>query len=174
MPDYDRLVEMEKTVPPNAEGWKDRLSPTTQLCRAGGCGVTATLPARFPRGLCDYHERQAREAAPSPPNVLAQAEALIYGDRAATYGPADENMGAIIRMFNAWLDIRYLDHTQAVDLDSFDAVMFNVCIKTCRLAHSLRKDANSPHMDSVVDAAGYFGLIGKIIEERAAKAKAAQ
>lgn len=191
MPDLDRLMddrcEFEKECASTPGYFIVQDKKPVRLCgfhanvwnaRGAHVSVLANLRETAKKDLEDAlvraHEAGAIEHTPARDNVLTQAEALIYGERAATYGPADENMGAIIRMFNAWLDIRYLDHTQAVDLDSFDAVMFNVCIKTCRLAHSLRKDPARPHMDSIVDGAGYFGLLGKIVEERAAKAAKAR
>lgn len=133
-----------------------------------------TLTSDYVERLCDPVPQEVPPGVVPPvaparrDNVLTQAEALIYGDRAAAYGPADENMGAIISMFNAWLDVRYMGQ-ENVTLDSYDSAIFNICQKTARLAHSLRKDVNNPHMDSIVDGAGYFGVIGKIVEERAEK-----
>lgn len=114
-------------------------------------------------------KEKADKAQPSsPPNVLSQAEALVYGDRAKAYGSADENHSSVARQFSAWLDTRYPDGTPG-DLDAFDSLAFNVYQKLARLAHSLRTDVDNPHMDSIVDGAGYFGVMGKVVDERRVK-----
>ena len=161
---------------------------TFTVCAKMGCFKP---PATQHKPFCKEHHEEAEKMAtgwassinfggmPLPPgmaspkidNVLAEAEKLVYGDRAAAYGPADENHTNIVKLFQVWVDMRYPGGSS--DLDSYDSCVFNLCQKLSRLAHSLRVNPNAPHRDSLVDGAGYFGVMGKIAEERRAKASKA-
>lgn len=131
-------------------------------------GAQIWTPKKDGPPTCWTPSPQEKEATKS---ILQKAHDLVYGDRAASYGSADENHTNIMNQFDCWINMRYGGSYPGDGLDAFDSLAFNVYQKMSRLAHSLGKDPNAPHMDSIVDGAGYFGVMGKIIEERAARAK---
>jgi hypothetical protein len=128
-------------------------------------------PIHAPPSAPCYDRPTPAPAGASPArNALETANDLIYGDRAKAYGPADENHTAIAKLMDAWIELRY-DDGEYHDLDAYDSCMFNLMQKISRLAHSLRVDPMNPHRDSLVDGAGYFGVMAKIDDERREKAR---
>lgn len=79
---------------------------------------------------------------PSSLDVLVQAEAVIHGDRAQTYGPAEDSFARIAELWSTYLDTK---------IDAYDVAMLMVLMKVSRSKHSI-------HMDNFVDIAGYAAL----------------
>lgn len=74
------------------------------------------------------------------PSLTTEAEAIIYGDREATYGDPSKNLRAIAAMWSAYLGTE-VTATQVCDM--------MVLLKVARLK-------NTPqHRDSMVDIIGY-------------------
>lgn len=96
-----------------------------------------------------------------PENVLEEANRVVYGDRAKSYGKACENHANTGDFYDAWLQARYGDGPQNMGTDAYDVCAFNIGQKLARLAHAL-KTTGKIHRDSVVDGAGYFANMEKI------------
>ena len=79
--------------------------------------------------------------------LLEEAHSLIYGDRAAAYGPYDKEAEKIAKVFSVILGIE-------VPVEKVPLLM--VGLKTVRLSQ------NPTHGDSWVDIAGYAGCAGKL------------
>lgn len=88
------------------------------------------------------------------PTILQEAQQLIYGARADTYGHPAENHGCTAAMVSAYLTRRY---GHPIVLDAEDVCVFNVLQKISR-------QANEPARDNIVDAAGYLGNIERLKE----------
>lgn len=94
--------------------------------------------------------RQAR-------TILQEAQRLIYGARAEKYGEPIDNHGCTSDMFRAYVKRKYgVD----VPFDPEDTCVFNILQKVSR-------EANVHQRDNLIDGAGYFGNIEKIVDERA-------
>ncbi|MGW6624253.1 DUF6378 domain-containing protein [Nocardia sp. NPDC055002] len=74
--------------------------------------------------------------------VLQEAESLINGDRAATYGDARESFNRIAGLWSAYL---------GTDVTALDVTNLMVLLKVSRTKGSF-------HRDSYVDIGGYAGL----------------
>jgi len=74
--------------------------------------------------------------------ILAEAEALINGDREKDYGTPQESFGCIAKMWTAYL---------GNPVTASDVCNMMVLLKVARLR-------TGPHRDSNVDGAGYMAL----------------
>lgn len=80
--------------------------------------------------------------------VLDKAKSLIYGDRAKEYGSATKNLEKIALGWSLIVDSEVSPHDVCLMMD---------WLKTCRLVHQ------NFHDDSIVDKAGYSGLLEKLM-----------
>jgi hypothetical protein len=82
-------------------------------------------------------------------SVLAEAEALITGDRNEAYGPFEEDYGRTVGMFNAWRG------EDAGPLTIDDALMLMVFVKLSRERHRHSRD-------NITDAIGYLAGLHRV------------
>lgn len=96
----------------------------------------------------------APEAEPKPTrsDVLALARAVVTGDRAQTYGEAEDNFGLIAELWKPYLRGRGFD---AAKLNSTDVAMMMVLLKTARVS------TGAYNLDNFVDIAGYAACGGE-------------
>lgn len=88
-------------------------------------------------------------------NLLQEAEAVIYGDREATYGAPGKNLRAIADYWTVHLKHKYSFGWQ---ITTDDVCQMMISVKQARLL-------NSPtHHDSQVDTAGYIALMERVQE----------
>lgn len=92
------------------------------------------------------------------PNVLDQAQRIVTGDRAETYGHPSENHRCTGQLWTAYIQRKY---GVAFEFTVRDVAWLNVLQKISR-------DANQPKRDNLVDAAGYVLNID-MDEQRRAK-----
>ena len=91
----------------------------------------------------------------APSNLLQEAEAVIYGDREATYGAPGKNLLAIADYWTVHLKHKYNFNGQ---ITMADVCQMMISVKQARLL-------NSPtHHDSQVDTAGYIALMERVQE----------
>ncbi|AXH48828.1 hypothetical protein SEA_STEAMY_53 [Mycobacterium phage Steamy] len=81
-------------------------------------------------------------------SILTQAEEIINGQRAKDYGDALENHQRIAALWNAYLQKNVVDHN--------DVAVMMILLKIARFME------NGYHQDTVVDIAGYAGVIEKM------------
>jgi len=87
------------------------------------------------------------------PNILLEANAIIYGDREKTYGDPAFNLTSIAEFWRLYLERK---HNVLIALLPEDICQMMVLLKIARLM-------NDPtHTDSLRDMAGYVGLQGRI------------
>ena len=86
-------------------------------------------------------------------SILHKAHDLIHGERARQYGPPNENLGAVAGMWEIYLHKRGLLNINSSGVMPEDVAVMMALLKIARLANDLT------HEDSIVDAAGYIGLI---------------
>lgn len=86
----------------------------------------------------------------SKKSILAEAEELINGQRLKDYGDPDKMFATLASLWTEYLG-------QNVYPEDVAAMM--VLLKLVRL-----KNSSYQHRDSLVDAAGYLGLIEKICQ----------
>ena len=79
-------------------------------------------------------------------NILAEAAALICGDRQAQYGPPAENFARIAAGWEVILGVPVAPDQVAL------------CMAWLKIARLV----NGPHRDSYVDGAGYLALAGEL------------
>lgn len=85
----------------------------------------------------------------SKQSVLVEAENLINGDRAASYGPPEVN-------FLRWRDMcRSTGRANLAQITSEDLAVVMICLKIAR-------DTNSAKRDNLVDGAAYFELWNRV------------
>ena len=82
----------------------------------------------------------------TPYTVLQEAQGLVYGDRAASYGSATENF---TRTAAGWAQIL------GVPVTAEQVGLMMVWLKISRQVHK-------PHRDNLVDAAGYIATVEKV------------
>ena len=85
--------------------------------------------------------------------ILQEAQEIIHGDREQTYGNPGVNLENIAALWTVFLEKR---HNVIVSLAADDVAHMMIYMKMARLMHSPR------HRDSLVDVAGYVGLVDKI------------
>lgn len=93
-------------------------------------------------------EMLAKNPLPDP-SVLLEAESLVNGDRAASYGDPKDN-------FRRWRDMcRATDRPALKEITAEDLAVVMICLKVCR-------DTASAKRDNVVDGAAYFELWNRV------------
>lgn len=83
-------------------------------------------------------------------SVLQEAQRLIHGERATTYGHPRENFKRIADLWTAYL---------GREIKPLDVGLMMVLMKVARL------EQGTYHRDSVTDIAGYAGTLERIFEE---------
>ncbi|QFG11569.1 hypothetical protein PBI_BOGOSYJAY_56 [Mycobacterium phage BogosyJay] len=81
-------------------------------------------------------------------SILTKAEEIINGQRAIDYGDALENHQRIATLWNAYLQQPVVDHN--------DVAVMMILLKIARFME------NGYHQDTVVDIAGYAGVLEKM------------
>ncbi|AOQ28174.1 hypothetical protein SEA_DUDELITTLE_56 [Mycobacterium phage DudeLittle] len=81
-------------------------------------------------------------------SILTKAEEIINGQRALDYGDALENHQRIANLWNTYLQKNVVDHN--------DVAMMMILLKIARFME------NGYHHDTVVDIAGYAGVLEKM------------
>ncbi|QGH80617.1 hypothetical protein SEA_RAHALELUJAH_57 [Mycobacterium phage Rahalelujah] len=81
-------------------------------------------------------------------SILTKAEEIINGQRAQDYGDALENHQRIATLWNAYLQKPVVDHN--------DVAVMMILLKIARFME------NGYHQDTVVDIAGYAGVLEKM------------
>ncbi|AHJ86421.1 hypothetical protein 40AC_58 [Mycobacterium phage 40AC] len=81
-------------------------------------------------------------------SILTKAEEIINGQRAQDYGDALENHQRIANLWNAYL--------QKPAVDPHDVAVMMILLKIARFME------NGYHEDTVVDIAGYAGVLEKM------------
>lgn len=84
-------------------------------------------------------------------DILTEAHNLITGARQNAYGHPKDDYAKVLRIFQSLTGIR---------LAYSDAIFFMVSVKLARLVTNL--EAGKFHRDSIVDAAGYLGVMAMI------------
>jgi len=88
--------------------------------------------------------------------VLQEANALIYGERNASYGSPSQDFKRTAGMWTALLQLKLKDGER---IRMQDVAWMMICLKASRAQHSDKRD-------NYVDAAGYAGCGWRCIEER--------
>ena len=99
---------------------------------------------------------------PAPETVLEEAQRLVYDDRAASYGPTLRQHKEIAAIWSVILGSRITAEQVALCM----AGMKLVRIKNTLPSNDSTTEDKKKHRDSVVDLAGYAGVIGRCAEER--------
>jgi hypothetical protein len=79
---------------------------------------------------------------PLSAQILAEAAQVIHGERAASYGPAEDSFARIGALWTSYLGVR---------VDAYDVAMLMVLLKVSRSRTDLATD-------TFVDIAGYAAL----------------
>ena len=92
--------------------------------------------------------------------VLSEAQDLIFGDREKDYGAPKDNLAIVARLWETYLEARLANCGGAgtFHLTNKDVAMLLLLLKVARLSKSPN------HRDSVIDAAGYIGLLERCDE----------
>ncbi len=85
-------------------------------------------------------------------SILEEAEELIHGTREKEYGHPKKNLQAVANMWEMYL---YQKYGSQFSINPEDVCWMMALLKMCR-------DFGGEKRDTVVDAAGYIGLIGRI------------
>ena len=91
------------------------------------------------------------------PAILKQAEALVAGDRAVTYGDITRLHLNIVILWNAWMKIR---RDPVAPLDGEDVAHMEALLKMART------QSGEGTTDNYVDGAAYLGIAGELSERR--------
>lgn len=91
--------------------------------------------------------------------VLQEAQNLIHGKRAESYGPATENF---TRIAYVWTGYLYTKLRPKVVIHPADVCNMMQGLKGCRLAYAIETDKIVEARDSIVDSCGYMALIEKM------------
>lgn len=81
-----------------------------------------------------------------PPSVLAEAHALIYGERQASYGDPRTTLDRTARLWSVVLGMTVTAE--------------QVCM--CLVQLKVSRHVNKPKRDNLVDIAGYVGLLDRL------------
>lgn len=92
-------------------------------------------------------------------NILQEAEKMVYGDREEDYGSPLENYEMIATLWTGTLK-KVLKPGAEVTPEL--AALCMVCVKVAR-------EAGRHKYDNIVDGAGYFALLERIVKERHAR-----
>lgn len=91
--------------------------------------------------------------------ILREAEKLINGDRADTYGPPQESFGRVADLWNAMgfrMDTSRMIEGSSRAVNATDVALALTQLKVSRIISS------PDHEDSWIDAAGYIALGAEI------------
>ena len=83
-------------------------------------------------------------------NILEEAAAAVYGDRAADYGTVTENFSTIAKLWSAVLKVEVTPE------------QVGLCMVQVKVARQMYK----PKRDNLVDGAGYFATLEKMENEQ--------
>lgn len=97
--------------------------------------------------------------------VLQEAQKLIHGKRAESYGPAAENF---TRIAYVWTGYLYTKLKPGLVIHPADVCNMMQGLKGCRLAYAIESGNIIGARDSIVDSCGYMALIEKMghLEEK--------
>jgi len=90
---------------------------------------------------------------PEQQTAVAEAQAIVYGDREETYGHPAKNLNAIAEMWTTYLNSKEWGQ----GLTARDVCQMMVLLKIARDAHKQKRD-------NVVDELGYLMLIDRCEE----------
>lgn len=97
-------------------------------------------------------------------NVLQEAEGLIFGEREGDYGHPKINLQNIAVLWSSFLDARPggsgRDADDCHNLTESEVAILMLLLKVARMIPAA--SYNGIKRDSVVDAAGYLGLIERV------------
>lgn len=98
------------------------------------------------------------------PNILREAEDIIYGDREKTYGDPSKNLLNIANFWSMYIRAKHSKIPWAkLELDIDDVCQMMILVKQARLI-------NDPsHRDSKVDIAGYAALSDRCATQKDAR-----
>lgn len=96
---------------------------------------------------------KTRTKKPNPGSVLTNAHKLINGPRLKEYGNPKNGFDKIAAFWSIYLGVKYRIF---VNLTAEDICWMMVDFKKCRQMHA-------PKRDNLEDAAGYIGLIEKVL-----------
>ena len=91
--------------------------------------------------------------------VLQEAQKLIHGKRAESYGPAAENF---TRISYVWTGQLYTKLRPGIVIHPADVCNMMQGLKSCRLAYAIEMNQINEARDSIVDSCGYMALIEKM------------
>ena len=118
-------------------------------CKECSCNFFDPIPGHTDMYECHNCGHPTLRKTPKP-NILEEANTLIYGDRAAAYGPVSESFSRIGKMWGVILGVEVSPEQVGLCL---------AAMKICRQVHK-------PQRDNLIDCAGYVGCIAKIQEEK--------
>jgi hypothetical protein len=102
---------------------------------------------------------------PVSENVLDEAKRLIEGDRAEAYGSPLNQYEKLAELWSVMLDTK-ITAEQAVML-LIGMKLLRAYDQTPRTSEGvLTREEKTKHRDSIVDIAGYSGVLGKIEQEK--------
>lgn len=95
-------------------------------------------------------------------NILQEAQAAVFGERAATYGHPAQNFAAIAALWNGWVEATLLAKgpngaTSVVIFTAEDVADLMILTKLARLM------TTPDHRDSLVDIAGYAETRARVV-----------
>lgn len=91
--------------------------------------------------------------------ILVEAHNIINGERKKTYGAATNGMQGVADQWNLYIQQKYrafFPNGELLELSAEDVCWMMSDLKKYRQMHKSKRD-------NVVDAAGYIGLIGKVL-----------
>lgn len=130
------------------DGWVTSTGLTAEIDHAVAAGKRIVYLQLAPGGgYVQVDETPA--TTPPPENVLAEAERVVYGDRARDYGHPRENFARIAALWNAYLVSRPAN--LYTPLTGAETALMMALVKVARLIETPN------HRDSWTDIAGYAG-----------------
>ncbi len=96
------------------------------------------------------------------PSILQEAQALVHGARNESYGMPWEDYERTVALFKTMIGDKKI-----ADMSATDGMMFMVCVKLSRQAHSHKRD-------NLVDACGYLECINWSLQQISPDNKADQ
>lgn len=102
-----------------------------------------------------YDPKQVQQFGWAAHELLADAAAIVEGDRAAQHGPKERNHQNIADHWNAYLGTRL---GPAQEITALDVALMMVLLKVARTKAGDGRD----NRDNYVDMAGYAGVAGEI------------
>jgi nucleoside 2-deoxyribosyltransferase len=118
-------------------------------------GATLEIYVARALGMPIYSEDMMKIEPPGP-TVLQEADALIHGDRNASYGPPNQDFRRTADMWTALLQYKLQDGQR---IRAQDVAWMMMLLKASRAQHSDKRD-------HYVDAAGYAGCGWRCVEAK--------